>query len=293
MIQEMGTRLTPKDIHPSIFEAVLSVTGAYMNGTLTDPKAVRAATNHSSVWFSEYWKGIFGVVLAILASVAATALVSQLHVGKGITVLTFMSLLAISLYVGMKGYEKNKKLLTWQELKALLPALELTEHQSLYIECLEYVEESKVLDANQKASWRTVLYNALDQSIVLSKLSDEMQHSSGTKSQSQSLNEISRIEAQLERTTDPVARDAYAESLRLAKDRLSKWDSIAAQAERTEAHLELTKQTFLKTRDTLKGMSLENQKSIVLDLEPLRTNLSRVESEAYEIQRAIEELRQI
>lgn len=289
----MSARYTPKEIHPSIFEAVLSVTGAYTNGTLTDPKAVKAATYHSSVWFAEYWKGIFVLGLGFLGSIAATAFAAQLHLGKGVTVLVFMAFIALSLFAGMKAYEKNKKLLTWEELEALRPALDLTEHQSLYVECLQYVEESKVLDENQKRSWRTVLYNALDQAIVLTKLSDEMQHSSGSKNQSENLTEISRIESQMERTSDPIAKDAYGESLRLAKDRLSKWDSIAVQAERTEAHLELTKQTFLKTRDTLKGMSLQNQQAVQIDLEPLRANLSRVESEAHEIQRAIEELRQI
>ena len=289
----MSARYTPKDIHPSIFEAVLSVTGAYMNGALTDPKAVKAASKHSSVWFTEYWRGMFAVVLGILASVAATAFVAQLHLGKGVTVLTFMTLLAVSLFAGMKAYEKNKKLLTWDELEALRPALELTEQQTLYVECLQYVEESKVLDLSQKKSWRTVLYNALDHAIVLTKLSEEMQNSSGSKNHAENLTEITRIKSLTERTSDPIAKEAYSESLRLAKDRLSKWDSMASQAERTEAHLELTKQTFLKTRDTLKGMSLQNQQAVQIDLEPLRANLSRVETEAHEIQRAIEELRQI
>ena len=289
----MSARYTPKDIHPSIFEAVLTVTGAYMNGTLIDPKAVKAASKHSSVWFTEYWRGMFAVVLGILASVAATAFVAQLHLGKGVTVLTFMTLLAVSLFAGMKAYEKNKKLLTWDELEALRPALELTEQQTLYVECLQYVEESKVLDVSQKKSWRTVLYNALDHAIVLTKLSEEMQNSSGSKNHAENLTEITRIKSLTERTSDPIAKEAYSESLRLAKDRLSKWDSMASQAERTEAHLELTKQTFLKTRDTLKGMSLQNQQAVQIDLEPLRANLSRVETEAHEIQRAIEELRQI
>ena len=120
-----------------------------------------------------------------------------------------------------------------------------------------------------------------------------MLNSSGSKNHSENLTEITRIESLTERTSDPIAKEAYSESLRLAKDRLSKWDSMATQAERTEAHLELTKQTFLKTRDTLKGMSLQNQQAVQIDLEPLRANLSRVETEAHEIQRAIEELRQI
>ena len=289
----MSARYTPKDIHPSIFEAVLTVTGAYMNGTLTDKREIAAASKHSSVWFSEYWKGIFVVVLGLLGSVAITAFVAQVHVGKGVTVLVFLTMVALSLFGGMKAYEKNKQLLTWQELEALRPALDLSQEQSLYVECLQYIEESKVLDESQKKSWRTVLFNALDQAIILTKLSEDMLRSSGSKNQSENLAEIDRIESQMNRSSDPVAKEAFRESLRLAKERLSKWDSIAVQAERTEAHLELTKQTFLKTRDTLKGMSLENQNAIQVDLEPLRSNLSRVESEAHDSQRAIEELRQI
>ena len=264
-----------------------------MNGTLTEKRDLEAATKHSGVWMKEYRTGMFAIGFGFIASVVTTVFLSQQHVPKAILVLTLFSLIALTMFVGMKAYDKNKKLLTWEELDALRPALELNENQSLYVECLQYVEESRVLDEGQKKSWRTVLYNALDQAIILTKLSDEMQNSSGSKNQSENLNEISRIEGQMERVTDPIAKDAFGESLRLAKDRLSKWDSIAIQAERTEAHLELTKQTFLKTRDTLKGMSLENQKSIQIDLEPLRSNLSRVENEAHEIQRAIEELRQI
>ena len=94
-------------------------------------------------------------------------------------------------------------------------------------------------------------------------------------------------------STDQVAKEAYDQSLEMAQDRMSKWDSFAVQAERTEAHMELTKQTFLKTRDTLKGLSLTQQEAVRVDLEPLRANLSRVQTDAHEIQRAIEELRQI
>ena len=290
----MSVRYTPKDIHPSIFKEVLAVTGEFIEqGKLNGEVATRAASKHSGVWFREYRKGLFAMFLGFLGSVVATAFVAQMHLGKGITVLTLMSTIALVLFCGFKAFEKNKKLLTWEELDTLRPALKLNEHQTLYVECLQYVEESHALDESQKKSWRTVLYNALDQAIVLTNLSEEMQSSSGSKNQSENLAEIDRIEGQMNKTSDPVAKEAFGESLRLAKERLSKWDSIATQAERTEAHLELTKQTFLKTRDTLKGMSLENQNSIQIDLEPLRSNLSRVETEAHEIQRAIEELRQI
>lgn len=263
-----------------------------MNGTLTEATATQAATKHSTIWFAEYWKGMVAMGIG-LAGVIATTAFSAEHLGKPGKVLVFVTLMSIWAIIGMKAYERNASLLTWQELEALRPALALNEPQTLYLECLKNIEETKVLDASQKKSWRTVLYNALDQALNLTNLTSEMQTSSGSKNHSENLAEINRIKGLIAQTTDPIAKEAYHESLQLATDRLSKWDSIAVQAERTEAHLELTKQTFLKTRDTLRSMNLQNQQSVQIDLEPLRANLSRVETEAHEIQRAIEELRQI
>ena len=287
----MSARFTPNDIHPSIFDAMHELAAAQANGH-SDPQSAQAFSKFSSVWFAEYWKGALAMGIGIIPVFVGVALANE-HGGKPAKVLTLFVLLGIWLAIGSALYQKNKKLMTWAELSALRPGLNLNVHQSLYVECLQYVEESRVLDANQKKSWRSVLYNSLDQALNLTSLSKEMQTSSGSKNHGENMDEIKRIETLLNQSADPIAKDAYGESLRLATDRLSKWDSIAVQAERTEAHLELTKQTFLKTRDTLKGMSLQNQQAVQIDLEPLRANLSRVETEAHEIQRAIEELRQI
>ena len=288
----MSARYTPKDIHPSIFESVHTLTSGYMNGYITDKTSVNAATKHSGVWFAEYWKGVVACIAGFLSVIAGTAFAAD-YLGKPGKVLVFLTLMSVWAALTVLAYQKNKKMMTWQELDSLRPGLDLSEQQSLYLECLQYVEESRVLDETQKKSWRNVLYNALDQALVLTNLSVEMQTASGSKNHSENMAEIHRIESLSNDSTDPMAKNAYDDSLRMAKERLAKWDSIAVQTERTEAHLELTKQTFLKTRDTLKGLSLQNQQTVQIDLEPLRAYLSRVETEAHEIQRAIEEIRQI
>ncbi len=287
----MSARFTPKDIHPSIFEAVHDLTTTYMSGE-ADKRTTAAGTKHSSVWFAEYWKGTMLWLLGFIPVIGGTALSADIG-GKAFRVITFLVLLCLWMLAGHLGYQKNKKLLTWGELEALRPGLELSEHQSLYLDCLRYVEESRVLDAEQKRSWRDALFNALDQALVLNKLSEDMKSSSGGKNHGESLAEIARLQDLSSQSTDQVAKEAYDQSLEMAQDRMSKWDSFAVQAERTEAHMELTKQTFLKTRDTLKGLSLTQQEAVRVDLEPLRANLSRVQTDAHEIQRAIEELRQI
>ncbi len=287
----MSARFTPKDIHPSIFAAVHDLTTTYMSGT-ADQRTTAAGTKHSSVWFAEYWKGTMIWLLGLIPVIGGAAMAADLG-GKTLRVLTFLILLSAWLAAGYVGYQKNKKLITWGELEALRPGLDLSEHQSLYLDCLRYVEESRVLDADQKKSWRDALFNALDQALVLNKLSADMKTSSGVENHSESLSEIDRLKSLSSQSTDEVAKDAYNQSLEMAQDRMSKWDSFAVQAERTEAHMELTKQTFLKTRDTLKGLSLTQQEAVRVDLEPLRANLSRVQTDAHEIQRAIEELRQI
>jgi hypothetical protein len=287
----MSVRFTPKDIHPSIFAAVETLNAVYMSGK-ADQRINSAGSKHSSVWFAEYWKGTMVWLLGLIPVLGGAALAADVG-GKAFRVITFLALLCLWTAAGYAGYQKNKKNITWQELEALRPGLDLSEHQSLYLDCLRYVEESRVLDSEQKKSWRDALYNALDQALVLNKLSEDMKSSSGGKNHSESLAEIARLQSLSSQSTDEVAKDAYDQSLEMAQDRMSKWDSFAVQAERTEAHMELTKQTFLKTRDTLKGLSLTQQEAVRVDLEPLRANLSRVQTDAHEIQRAIEELRQI
>lgn len=288
----MSSRFTPNDIHPSIFEAVHALTSSYMNDQLKDEKRVAAATKHSGVWFAEYWKGCL-LWFACLAPIVLGAAGTPDAWGKFAKVAFLVVSICAWLALGVYGYEKNKKLLTWEELDTLRPGLLLTEHQSLYIDCLQAVEESKVLDATQKKNWRDALYNALDQAIVLENLAEEMKQSAGGKNHATEISEVNRLEALVAKSSDPLARQAYEESLQMAKERMGKWDSVASQAERTEAHIELTRQTFMKTRDTLRGMRLQQQQTVHVDLEPLRANLNRVQTEAYEIQRALEELTQI
>lgn len=288
----MSARFTPKEIHPSVFEQVLTVTGGYTSGTATDPKILAAGRKHSQVWMAEYWKGIILWMLFFIA-VVVTAVASKSMLGKPGTALILMGGILAWLAMGYFGLQRNRGLLTWEELDAVRPALDLTANQALYLDCLTYVEQSPILDADQRKTWREALYRALDQAVTLQKLSEEMKDSAGGKDHADSLAEIERLESLASQSTDSLAKKAYEESAQMARERMTRWDGVASQAERTEAHLELTRQTFLKTRDTLKSMSLEQQRTVHVDLEPLRQNLSRMQSDAYEIQRAIEELRQI
>lgn len=288
----MAKRFTDKDVHPSILEAVVELTSSYSSGTVTDPRLVKAASKHSQVWFGEYWKG-FSLWLACIIPAIGIGLALPQGTPKAVKAMTIMSCIAIWLYSGYVALKRNQKVVTWEEIEAIRPGLDLTDHQSLYLDCLQSVEESKILDESQRATWRDALYHALDQALILQNLAEEMKNSAGGKNHVESLAEIDKL-AELEaKTSDTIAKAAYTESLQMARDRLSKWDSIASQAERTEAHLELTRQTFLKTRDTLRGLSMTQQHTVHLDLEPLRANLSRVQSDAHEIQRALEELRQV
>ncbi|MBS1702192.1 MAG: hypothetical protein JST12_11065 [Armatimonadetes bacterium] len=288
----MSARYTPKEIHPSIFEQVLSVTGGYMSGNVTDSKVTAAGNKHTQVWMAEYWKGILLWLVLIIPVIAMLPWLKE-HVGKPAVLAAFFSGIIAWLSLGYWGLQKNRGLLTWEEIEAVRSALDLNENQTLYLDCLRYIEECSILDNEQKKTWRAALYQALDQAVTLEKLSSEMTHSAGGKDHAESLTEIERLEALADRSSDPVAQKAYTESANLARDRMAKWDGVAVQAERTEAHLELTRQTLLKTRDTLKSLSLEQQRTVYVDLEPLRANLGRIQSDAYEIQRAIEELREI
>ena len=204
----------------------------------------------------------------------------------------FFVALAAWIGAGIYGWERTKKDITIRELESIIPALELTESQKQYLGSVVAVLGSTILDADQKKSWLKALYQALDNALGLEKIHKDMRQVIGGSTHSELLSEVESIRHRVEIAQDDQAKSTYAESLRLAEGRLSRSEGMAAQSERIEAQLELTRQTFLQTHESLSGLTIGAQKSIHISLDPLRANLSRVQNESESILKAIEELNQ-
>lgn len=260
-------------------------------GAVKDPDQIKAMSKHSGVWFKEYWKGFTAWILALIPIFGSVAITKPMF-GGGVALLIMSALCAGWIGLAVWLYKKNQGIVIEEELETLRPALDLDENQSLYYDCILAVLNSKLLNDSQKISWLTSLSQALENAMQLDRISKELLQASGGKRFEELNAEQNRIQTLVESSTDPIAKDAYMQSLQMVKERVSKAESLAVQAERTEAHLELTRHTFIRTRETLKGLTLQNQNSVQVDLEPLRVNLSKVESESSTILKAIEELNQ-
>lgn len=290
----MAKNYSKEDIHPSIFEAVDAANSHVMNGqTWADGSAQKAYSAYNSAWFAAHGKGFWLWMLGLVPTIGMIPFVRNvLEVPKPASAAIFFVGLATWIGLGIYGWEKTKKDITVRELETIVPALELSESQRLYINSVVAVLGSKLLDSDQKQSWLKALYQALDNALSLEKLHKDMRQVIGGSSHSELLSEVDSLRHKVSSAQDEMAKGTYAESLRLAEGRLSRSEGMAAQSERIEAQLELTRQTFLQTHESLSGLTVGAQHSIHVSLDPLRANLSRVQNESESILRAIEELNQ-
>ena len=281
-------------IHPSIFDAIDGLNSAALAGenavASTNMKAYNA---YNSAWFAAHWKGFTAWMIGIVPTIGTVPFFrGALDMSKPASAAIFFVALSAWIGAGIYGWERTKKDITIQELESIIPALELTDSQKQYLSSVVAVLGSKILDSDQKHSWLKALYQALDNAMGLDKIHKEMRQVIGGSSHAELLSEVDSLRRRVETAQDEQAKLTYAESLRLAEGRLSRSEGMAAQSERIEAQLELTRQTFLQTHESLSGLTIGAQQSIHISLDPLRANLSRVQSESESILKAIEELNQ-
>lgn len=290
----MADHYSKQEIHPSIFEAVDAANSRVINGqSWADGSAQKAYSAYNTAWFEAHGKGFWLWMLGLLPTIGMIPFLRNiLEVPKPASVLLFFVGLATWVGLGIYGWEKTKKDISIKELETIVPALELSETQRLYLGSVVAVLSSKLLDADQKQSWLKALYQALDNALGLEKLHLEMRQMIGGSSHSEILSEVDTLRKKVESAQDAQARATYEESLRLAEGRLSRSEGMSAQSERIEAQLELTRQTFLQTHESLSGLAVGAQHSIHVSLDPLRANLARVQGESESILKAIEELNQ-
>ena len=288
----MKRRLTAADIHPSIFEAIkllstTTLTGE--NGATTSVYTSPAYAKWSSAWFKEYWLGCTLWFTSVIPLIAG-ALALRSEFSKGVSALVLILGTGLWLGAGFALYRRTQKQATWAEIDAVRPILNLTQSQVLYLDCVKAVLDSRVLEESQKQSWLASLNASLDQALELDKLYADMRESLGGSSVQEMEAERLRLQSRMDAADDPTSKEIFRQSLEMAADRLSRSDGMAAQIERAEAHLELTRQTFIKTRETLMGLEIGSKRSTQIDLEPLRANLARVQNEAFAIRSAIDEI---
>lgn len=286
----MSRRLTTADLHPSVFDLVHQA--AYSGGMAADGMGSPAYSNFGSVWLKEYWKGFLAWLIGFFCVISLIILTKD-HFSKGTNVIFLLGGMGLWMGLGVALYNRNRQMATWEEIEALRPLMKASDCQDAYLDCVKCVLESRVLEDSQKQSWLASLNASLDQALQLEDLDREMRKLLGGDSATGILAERNVLAAKVVAAQDPVSREAFKQSLEMVDDRIRRSSGLAAQAERAEAHLELTKQTFLKTREVLTGLTIGSRHATQFDLEPLRANLARAQDESVAIRSAIDEIAQL
>jgi hypothetical protein len=158
-------------IHPSILSVVEDVRTGVMNGQLRDQKSIAAATMYCQIRAIEYSKVFAKIGAGFLVLVIAGALAwSQL--GRPVAIFVILVLLALWLVRSFRFYKSYDERLTWQELNSLKSALYLAPEQYAYLDCFQFIDESKAIPDDAKVEWAT-LFNAILDRSMSSKLSAE------------------------------------------------------------------------------------------------------------------------
>ena len=288
----MTRRLTTADIHPSIFVAMRTVSSTTKVSETGAVYVSQAYSNWSTIWSKQYWREMLAWFVSLIP-VIAIPIASKRVLGSPWSGVLLIVLMALWFAVAVVGYKSTQTRVTWDEIEAIRPILDISQNQSLYLDCVKAVLESRHLEESQRQSWLASLNASLDQAIELEKLYADMRETIGGSTAMELAKERERIEERMLQTNDATSREIYRQSLELADDRLRSSNAIASQVERAEAHLELTRLTFTRTKETLHELEIGTKQSTRIDLEPLRANLARVQDDAHAIRAAIDELAQL
>jgi hypothetical protein len=285
-------RFTKDELHPVIFERMKDFAQSAYAAQGQTPEQQKIYFKHSGIWFKEYWKGLTIWLAGLPAMIALTSAAKE-SASKPVAAMTFITLLAIWVVAGVIGYSKSQGQASIEELEILRPGLKLSEIEGLYLDCFLAVQRCELLDIEQKKSWCAALKDAMERSLELERLEGELREMSGGKDAHEIDAEINRLQGLIDATEDAIAKQTYRESLEMVRSRSTKADGALVQIERTEAHLELTRQTFIRTKEMVKSLQISQRQPTPVDLDPLRANLERVQSDAKLIVNAIEELNQV
>lgn len=287
-------RFTPEVLHPIIFERFKEVTARSMSGNPQhNPEETAAVSKHGGVWFAEYWKGAILGLLSYAVPLTASILSRNMFGKGGHNVAVFFILSIFPVLLSIYLYQQNTKVVTLKEIDSLRPALRLNEFESMYLDCFLLVQKSTLLDKSQKIAWSESLKEALDRVIELEALKVEIRDLAMGFSSSDFTTEKKRLEEAIEKASDGVARETYRESLQLLNSRTDKVANAQVQLERIEAQIELSRHTFLRTKETIRSLQIAHKNETVIDLDSLRVNLSGVQNDASEVVKAIQELREM
>lgn len=288
-------RFTKSDLHPTIFDAVnqwqshVTMTMATDLG-LGKSEKYEAYNRHQKVWWKEYGKAVL-IGSGIWATLIAGCLVAAKATDNRMFAAGAMLSICAAVAHGIWAYYENKKLITLDELEALLPSLDLSQLQVDYCAAFVDLYKNKGIDTTHRKEILGQLNLLIDESARLSAQKVSLSEYLGATEHREKLrNEVERLESKMNATQDQVTRDTYAGSLEIARKRLERFGASAPILERIDAQIELVSQTMGSMREVL--VRLRNAPSVdSSDLGSLRTRVEQIQNQGNILESAFDEIR--
>jgi Asp-tRNA(Asn)/Glu-tRNA(Gln) amidotransferase C subunit len=277
-------------VHPSLFEATdrFSNASTWMVGGESVGDRLKAYNAHQSEWWKEYGAGcsVYGVV-SMAAFIGSVVLAKQ-NLDNPLRAFLIIGVLLAIVGVGVALYARNRRQLTSGELKALLPALELTPIQKVYAEALVDLAELELPDETFEEVVGQ-LNRLLDEEKRLLALR-ERGVEGATREEIQG--EVDVLREKLGRTDDPVTRSALERTLEIAEGRLAAARELSHLGERVDAQLAMVDQAIRGMRDGLRRLrAAPAAQGPAIDLDALRQSVDLAHQQAVSLERAVEEIR--
>ena len=248
---------------------------------------------YHNLWFKEHGWGCLAYVVTAISVFFATGFgLKALEMDKSSRGLLMIALLVIMIVTGFAELMRQSRTLTVARLHAMLPLLKLSETRRAYADSLIALHRSG--RAQEEIEESMAALNALlDEEARLTRL---LEHLAGRDLEAETPvldGEAEDLARRIESSRDPVAKEAYAQSLSLLQERIDSLRSTDLGIERIQAHLALLRQAVFATRDAARRLAAAPSATTELATDALRAAVARAREQTTETERALAELRAI
>ena len=291
----MSKQLTPKELHPVLFEAF----NRYQMGAafITNAEGVRAHRDFSAAWSKAYSKHLWWIAGASVGTgFGGGFLANMAHNPKFVGLGILAGLVSFFGFCGA-GLVMNMKRATPEEIEALLPVLELTPVQRAYCLAVVVVYKSNLISDIDRDQIRTALTALMDQADKLEKElegQNMMNVHSGTLEIQQELRDV---EARISETLDPEVVKTLDETRGVIARRLNRAERKGTISEKAASQIELIRQTFLSFAEEFASTAHQNLPSApsseFSSQSDLRKMLYTVQEQTAAVSKAVDEIRSL
>ena len=284
-----------KSLHPRIYEATDDWEARFYQFGQKSEEFNRTAARHHTIWLKTYG-GTFllrlGVDLGIaiggplaLDALGAPDPIARVFAIAGLTGMVADMLLFV---------RRNRRTVSPEELKNLLPTLELSPLERVYCEAVIALAENREVPETGKQEIVAQLNRLLSAHVRLEEQRAGLLDAMGNLQARADLEaERDALRAKMEAATDAVALGVLRQSLELCERRLENRTALEPGLERLDAQAEMIRQTLLSLRESLARLRAAAGPLASPDVEDIKRSVEGITAQTRSVEQAVEEVLQL